>query len=345
MEGYKAFNKGMTCNGKQYAEHTIYEEQGGDICCEGMMHFCKEPFDVLDYYPLVDENGDFCEFAKVEALDKVKELPNKCATKKLKIGAKISFHSFIKVSIDVLIRKTKPKIVKRDKNLSDNEKGKAQISSYGDEAQISSSGDEAQIGSSGDDAKIGSSGDWAQIGSSGDVAKIGSSGDKVQIGSSGNWAQIGSSGDEAKICASGDKAHIGCSGDDAKIGSSGYRVQIGSSGDDAKIGSSGDRAKICASGDRAHISSSGDEAQIGSSGDEAKIKMEGKRSVGSAIGHNCKISGKKGDWIVLAEWKKMDDGKWYPTCVKAEQIDGKTLKEDTFYKLEYGKFVEETVIR
>lgn len=27
MKGYKAFNKGLVCRGKQYAENTIFEEE------------------------------------------------------------------------------------------------------------------------------------------------------------------------------------------------------------------------------------------------------------------------------------------------------------------------------
>ena len=205
MKYYKAFAKGMVCKGKQYAENTEYEEQGGDVCDSGMMHFCETPFDTLDYYPLVDDNGEFSEFAEVEPLDEVKKKNNKCASKKIRIGAKLSFRDFIKAGVDVLIEKTKGK------------------------------------------------------------------------DSSGDWAKIGSSGDGAKI---------------------------------------------------------------GSSGNEAQIEMKGSRSVAATVGYDCMISGKKGCWIVLAEWKRDDEGKWYPACVKAGQIDGETLKEDTMYKLENGEFTE-----
>ena len=277
---YKAFHKGMICNGKQYRENADFEEQGAESCCKaGMMHFCKDPFDVLNYYPLVDENGEFSEFATVEPLDEVVEREDKCASKKIHIGAKLSFKDFIKAAVDIMVEKTKGK---------------------GSEYY---SGDRAQIGSSGYRAKIGSSGYGAQIGSSGDRAQIGSSGYGAQIGSSGYGAKIGSSGDGAQI------------------GSSGYRAQIGSSGDWAQIGSSGDGA------------------QIGSSGYGAKIKMQGERSVASCVGNDCAIAGKMGCWIVLAEWKIVDE-KYTPVCVKAAQIDGKTLKADTFYKLVNGEFVE-----
>ena len=68
MKYYKAFNKGMMCRGKQYEEGKEYEEKGGVICGAGMMHFCETPFDTLDYYPLIDSDGNFSEFAEVEPL-------------------------------------------------------------------------------------------------------------------------------------------------------------------------------------------------------------------------------------------------------------------------------------
>ena len=40
MRYFKAFHPGMICNGKQYAENTVYEENGDTICEKGVMHFC-----------------------------------------------------------------------------------------------------------------------------------------------------------------------------------------------------------------------------------------------------------------------------------------------------------------
>ena len=64
MKGYKAFGKGMVCRGKQHEENKIFEEEDAKVCEKGM-HFCKRPLDVLDYYPLVDEDGNMTEFAEV----------------------------------------------------------------------------------------------------------------------------------------------------------------------------------------------------------------------------------------------------------------------------------------
>ena len=145
MKGYKGFEPGLICRGKQYAENTVFEEEEAEICSCGM-HFCENPFDVLDYYGFTNDNGDFNEFAEVEALDEVKTDNNrKFCTKKLKIGAKLSISKFINACVDFAIEKTSTCIA--DNKIS--------------------SGDSAQIGSSGNSAQIGSSGDFAQIGSSG----------------------------------------------------------------------------------------------------------------------------------------------------------------------------------
>ena len=301
-KGYKAFKPGMICKDKQYAENTDYEEVGGKICEKGMMHYCVNPFDVLNFYDLVDESGKFSDFAEVKALDQpISGSDGKFATKKLRIGAKLSFAGFIKACIDYTKEQTNVNMPKSDV-------------ATGNSAQIGSSGDYAQIGSSGNSAKIGSSGDYAKIGSSGNSAKIGSSGDYAQIGSSGDYAQIGSSGNSAQIGSSGDSAQIGSSGDSAQIGSSGNYAKIGSSGNSAKIGSSGD---------------------------SAKIDSTGVDSVICCAGHGCTVKAKIGSWITLAEWEYSEEkGRSVPRCVKTEYVDGEKIKADTWYRLENGEFVE-----
>ena len=331
LKGYKGFKQGLICRDKQYKENTVFEEDKAIVCSKGM-HFCTNPLDVLDYYDLVNEDGTFSEYTEVEALaDSVTDDNKKYCTTKLKIGVKLGFAGFIKACVNFLIEKTS--FQQDDIN-------------SGNYAQIGSSGDCAKIGSSGNSAQIGSSGNYAQIGSSGYSAKIGSSGNSAQIGSSGNYAQIGSSGYSAKIGSSGNYAQIGSSGYSAKIGSSGYSAKIGSSGYSAKIGSSGNYAQIGSSGDCAKIGSSGDCAKIGSSGDCAQITSKGKHSVVMAAGCNSRAKAKIGSWITLVEWVRTDEytekeyAIWIPKCVRTEYVDGEHIKEDTFYKLKDGEFVE-----
>ena len=210
MKGYKGFNPGLVCKDKQYQENTVFEEPEAKICKKGM-HFCKNPFDVLDYYDLVRDDGNFNDFAEVEALDDCKtDDDRKFCTKKLKIGVKLSFAGFVKACVDFVLEKTNHEMPSASIDSGDC----AQIGSSGNSAQIGSSGDCAQIGSSGNSAKIGSSGDCAQIGSSGNSAQIGSSGYSAQIGSSGNCAKINCAGTDSVICCAGHgsvvKASTGC---------------------------------------------------------------------------------------------------------------------------------------
>ena len=211
MKGYKAFRKDLVCRGKQYAENTVFEEDNAVVCNSGM-HFCENPFEVLNYYPLVNNDGSFCEYAEVEALaDSKTDDGKKFCTTKLRIGAKLSFSAFINACVDFVIEKTKTEVNVDGENSSGNS---AQIGSSGDSAKIGSSGYSAKIGSSGDSAQIGSSGYSAQIGSSGNYAKIGSSGYSAQIGSSGYSAQIESKGKHAVVCCAGHGSFV-----KAKLGS------------------------------------------------------------------------------------------------------------------------------
>ena len=171
--GYKAYAPGLVCRGYQYEEGKTYKKNGHGVCVGGVTHYCVNPFDVLDHYPLVHEDGKFSEFTTVEAIDEpVTDDGRKFATSTIKIGVKLGFAGFVKACIDFVYEKT-------IKNMPS---------------------DKVETGYS---AKIGSSGDYAQIGSSGDSAKIGSSGYSAQIGSSGNSAQIDISGNTSVGAAIG----------------------------------------------------------------------------------------------------------------------------------------------
>ena len=178
-KGYKAFSPGMICRGKQYAENTDYEEAGGAICGEGMMHYCVNPFDTLNFYDLVGENGKFSDFAEVEALDPpVSGSDGKFAAKKLHIGAKLSFAGFVKACIDYTKEQTIDNMPKSEIDT-------------GNSAKIGSSGYSAQIGSSGYSAKIGSSGNYAQINSTGEDSVICCAGSgSVVKAKAGSWITL-----------------------------------------------------------------------------------------------------------------------------------------------------------
>ena len=104
--GYKAFNPGMICRGKQYEENAVFEEPEAKNCNTGM-HYCKNPFDVLSYYGFVNDNAEINEFAEVEALaDEKTDDGRKFCTTKLKIGAKLSIHNFVNAFVEFTLNRT-----------------------------------------------------------------------------------------------------------------------------------------------------------------------------------------------------------------------------------------------
>ena len=217
IKSYKGFDKNLRCRDFQYKIGGIYEMDGEIKVCNRGFHACESPFDVFDYYTMIDSR--FCEVEQDGNISK-EDRGTKICSSKIKIKAELKLADMIYLGVEWLKEITSPEKIKT--SIKDN--------SSGYDAQIGSSGDDAQIGSSGDDAQIGSSGNYAQIGSSGDGAQIGSSGYGAKIGSSGNYAQIGSSGNYAQI------------------GSSGYGAQIGSSGNYAQIDSTGEGCVIMCAG-------------------------------------------------------------------------------------------------
>lgn len=87
--------------------------------------------------------------------------------------------------------------------------------------------------------------------------------------------------------------------------------------------------------------SSGDNAKISSGGNYAQISSGGDYAVICCAGLGSKVKAKKGSWITLTEWSySVELNDYSPVCVKTEQVDGERIKEDTWYMLKNGEFVE-----
>ena len=144
----------------------------------------------------------------------------------------------------------------------------------------------------------------------------------------------------AKFASSGTFTHIASSGNFANLASSGNSAKFASSGVYAQLASSGDHSHLASSGKFAQLASFGNSAKLASSGDSTTIKSTGENSVIVCSGYNNKVSAVKGSWITLTEWKENKEGTFIPVCVKTEQVDGVKIKENVFYTIENGEFVE-----
>ena len=105
--GFKGFDPEMKCRDKQYAENTVFEEKGGNICDSGVMHFCEYPLSVFEYYPPVGDKGKINIFAPVEALAEPQKKEDKSATTKIRIGAKIDLAGLAKAAVNFVLERVK----------------------------------------------------------------------------------------------------------------------------------------------------------------------------------------------------------------------------------------------
>ena len=309
MKGYKAFNKGLICRDKQYAENTVFEEESAEICKIGM-HFCKNPLDTLDYYPLIDNKGNITEFAEVEALDDAKTNDNKkFCTKKLKIGAKLNLSQFIKASVDVTYQNIKSEV--DEKSL--------EATAGADYAKLAG-GENAKL-AGGENAKL--AGGYKATLAGGENATLAGGENATLAGA--DYAKL--AGGENATLAGGYKATL-AGGENAKLAGGYYATLAGA--DYAKL--AGGNYATLAGGDYAKLAG-GENAKL--AGGYKATLAGGENSI--IVGDNHSIAkGKKGAVIVLIE----RDNNCNIIDFKAVQVDGEKIKEDVLYKLKNGEFVE-----
>ena len=232
MKGYKGYEKGLICRGKQYAVGKVFEENNAEICKSGM-HFCRNPLDILDYYPLIDTNGNLTEFTEVEALDEPKtDDGKKFCTKKLKIGAKLSLSEFAKASFDVAYENIKAEAEKS----ADAETGGYNATLAGGDGATLAGGYNATL-AGGYNATL-AGGDGAKL-AGGNYAKL-AGGDNAKL-AGGNYAKL-AGGDNATL-AGGNFAKLAggynatlAGGDGATLAGGNHTLIVGDGGSIAKGG-------------------------------------------------------------------------------------------------------------
>ena len=91
-------------------------------------------------------------------------------------------------------------------------------------------------------------------------------------------------------------------------------------------------------GNRSHAATTGISSHAATTGDWSHAEASGKNAIAAALGIECRVKGAIGVWLVCAEYT--DDGKYNLLCVKTAQVDGESIKADTWYTVRNGEFVE-----
>ena len=310
MKGYKAFDKGLVCRGKQYAENTVFEEDEAVVCKKGM-HFCAEPMDVFDYYPPESE------FAEVEAPDEAETDDNrKYVTKKLKVGSKMSLKELIRAQIKIDFAKAK-----EEGNSSYAQGYRGHAAAQGNCGHAAAQGYRGHAAAQGDRGHAAAQGNWGHAAAQGDCGHAAAQGD---------WGHA---------AAQGYKGHAAAQGDCGHAAAQGYRGHAAAQGNCGHAAAQGYRGHAAAQGDRGHAAAQGDWGHAAAQGFNGHASVGGKDAIAAAFGIKGKAKACLGSWIMLAEWTNTSEG-WHIKTVKTAKIDGEKLKADTWYMLKNGKFEE-----
>ena len=137
----------------------------------------------------------------------------------------------------------------------------------------------------------------------------------------------------------GDQSAATNTGDRSAATNTGYQSAATNTGYQSAATNTGNRSAATNTGDRSAATNTGDRSAATNTGNRSAAIVEGKESIALATGIKSKAKGKTGCFIVLTEWKEINF-EYYLVDVKSAKVDGKNIKEDTFYMLKDGKFVE-----
>ena len=337
IKAYKGFNKDMTCRGFHFKEGESYEEPEARLCESGF-HACLNPLDCINYY--FPSTSEFHEVWLDELSDE-REFDTKVCAKKIKIGDMLDVHGLCKAHFEFV--KSNTSNTKIDGNESYVSVGDESHVSTGNKSSIST-GAYSRISSGSGSSVSGGTASTVSVGKESSVMCLSkslvSAGDKSSVSSgSASSVSVGVrslvSVDDASYVSAGDGSFV--SAGSVSYISTGWNSSV-STGDYSLV--SAGIGSIVSAGSRSYVSA-GYGASV-SVGDESSVSCNGKAISGNNSlialrGSKCKAKGGIGTVILIANEhaNSYNIAEW-----KAGVIDGKTLKPDTWYKLENGEFVE-----
>ena len=162
---------------------------------------------------------------------------------------------------------------------------------------------------------------------SGWMGNAAASGERGNAAASGWMGNAAASGERGNAAASGESGNAAASGESGNAAASGWMGNAAASGWSGNAAASGWSGNAAASGER------GTAAVTGRYGKASAI---GKQCLAVAWGQGSLARGTVGNWIVVSE--RDDDGNIIDA--KIVMVDGKAVKENTWYTLQNGEISE-----
>lgn len=313
IKSWKAMDENMRgYNGFQYEQGGEYEQPGKILACENGFHASGIPITLLDIYP--PNTGRYFEVEQSGTIDRDGSIT---ASSKIKIGAEIGFEEIAQAQI---------KWAKKNARFKKIGFGEKEIDSAGN----------YEVAITGEDGLSVSNNCGMSIAKGHGIAKAGFGG----VAQTTNW---GTSISEESGVSISKYSGVSVAGDSGIAKSDGCGLSVVYQGGVASAGNSGTSISsdmgMSITGNcgvsvaRNGVSISG-HCGISVSKSIASTKKNG---IACALGYDCMVKGGKGAFLIVGEQEEYgrETASW-----KAVVVDGEVIKEDTWYRLIGGEFVE-----
>ena len=161
----------------------------------------------------------------------------------------------------------------------------------------------------------------------------------------GDYGASSATGDKGASSATGDYGASSATGDYGASSATGYKGASSATGYKGASSATGYKGASSATGDYGASSATGNCGASSATGYKGASSAEDKDSVAVAWGYHGKAKGVIGSFLVLADWEGDEDNYWTQDLwtlkgAKMVQVDGKIIKENTWYTMVNGKIKE-----
>ena len=324
IQGYKGFNADLKCRNTQYEVGKDYELEG-DIktCCRGF-HFCENPFDVLSYYAPSNANGE-TRYCLVDGAGNISKEQNKIACSKIHIGVEIGLKGLIEAGIKFIFDKIK---------WEDNK------ANTGTQSAATNTGDYSAATNTGYQSAATNTGYQSAATNTGDRSAATNTGDYSAATNTGDYSAATNTGDYSAATNTGDQSAATNTGDQSAATNTGNKSAATNTGNKSTATNTGYQSTATNTGDRSAATNTGDYSAATNTGNYSAASVSGKDSIAIVTGVYGKAKGSLNCWIVLTEREEWNRETYLIKSVMAFKVDGKNIKENTFYTLKNKKAIE-----
>jgi len=312
MKGYKGFDKDLKCMEFQYEVGGEYEEPEPEVkICEKGFHFCENPMEVLKYY-----SPSNSRYAEVEGDGKIENEYDKICCSRLRIKTEIGLTDLIQAGVKFILDKVDWKNVAE-----------------------TNTEDYSVATNTGTCSATTNTGAYSVATNTGDCSAAANTGNYSVATNTGVYSVATNTGDYSAATNTGYCSVATNTGEYSAATNTGYRSAATNTGYCSVATNTGTYSVAANTGAYSAVTNTGTGSAATNTGAYSAAAVEGREAVAISLGIEGKAKGALGCWLVLAEWERLEDG-WHRTDVKCGLVDGVTLKPNTYYTLQKGKFVE-----